>query len=120
MAGQGGVVVSVPQRFRKRPVEIEAMRIAAYTELLGPDAWNDWEGGSVWRWMHNHGAEVRCAQDVGGPAYGIVPTLEGDMRADIGDWIIRGVANEFYPCKPSIFEATYTAVDPLDEVEVEP
>lgn len=36
-----------------------------------------------------------------------IPTLEGVMTAQVGDWIIKGVAGEFYPCKPDIFEATY-------------
>lgn len=40
-----------------------------------------------------------------------IPTPEGDMRASRGDWIIRGVKGEFYPCKPDIFEATY---DPIE------
>lgn len=39
-----------------------------------------------------------------------IKTLEGVMRADPGDWIIRGVKGELYPCKPDIFEATYEAV----------
>lgn len=42
--------------------------------------------------------------------YVIIPTLEGDHRADLGDWIIKGVAGEFYPCKPDIFNETYEAV----------
>ena len=37
-----------------------------------------------------------------------IQTLEGIVRAEIGDWIIRGVENEFYICKPSIFEKTYS------------
>lgn len=37
-------------------------------------------------------------------------TLEGTMRADIGDYIIKGVQGEFCPCKPNIFEATYEEV----------
>lgn len=37
----------------------------------------------------------------------IIQTLEGVMRAEVGDWIIKGVKGEFYPCKPDIFEATY-------------
>ena len=37
----------------------------------------------------------------------IIETLEGDMKASIGDWIIKGVQGEFYPCKPDIFEKTY-------------
>lgn len=40
----------------------------------------------------------------------IIHTLEGDMTAQPGDWIIRGVKGEFYPCKPDIFEATYEKV----------
>jgi hypothetical protein len=36
-----------------------------------------------------------------------IETLEGRMRADLGDYVIRGVKGEFYPCKPDIFEATY-------------
>lgn len=39
-----------------------------------------------------------------------IKTLEGVMRANIGDWIIKGIKGEFYPCKPDIFEATYEAV----------
>ena len=58
-----------------------------------------------------HGAVLTAGQDPNGAAYGIVHTLEGKMRAEIGDWIIRGVKGEFYPCKPDIFEATYEAVD---------
>lgn len=37
----------------------------------------------------------------------VIPTLEGDHHASVGDWIIRGVKGEFYPCKPDIFAATY-------------
>ena len=37
-------------------------------------------------------------------------TLEGNLRANIGDWIIKGVEGEFYPCKASIFETTYEEV----------
>jgi hypothetical protein len=41
----------------------------------------------------------------------VIPTLEGDMIASYGDWIIKGVKGEFYPCKPDIFEATYEPED---------
>lgn len=43
-------------------------------------------------------------------AYLLIQTLEGDMRADNMDWIIKGVKGEFYPCKPDIFAATYDPV----------
>jgi hypothetical protein len=39
-----------------------------------------------------------------------INTLEGEMRADVYDWIIKGVKGECYPCKPDIFEATYEPV----------
>lgn len=56
---------------------------------------------------------------VGGPGIGhipptgqlIIPTLEGEMTASLGDWIIKGIKGEFYPCKPDIFEASYESVD---------
>lgn len=41
----------------------------------------------------------------------LIATLEGPLRAAPGDWIIKGVKGEFYPCKPDIFEATYEKVD---------
>ena len=43
--------------------------------------------------------------------YLLIDTLEGQMRACDGDWIIKGVNGEFYPCKPDIFEKTYEIVD---------
>lgn len=42
--------------------------------------------------------------------YLTIQTLEGEMRADVGDWIIKGVQGELYPCKPDIFEQTYEKV----------
>ncbi|WP_346893545.1 hypothetical protein [Clostridium sp. UBA871] len=41
----------------------------------------------------------------------IIHTLEGDMKAEVGDWIIKGVNGELYPCKPDIFKKTY---DPIE------
>jgi len=40
----------------------------------------------------------------------IIPTLEGELTASVGDYIIKGVKGEFYPCKPEIFEQTYEIV----------
>ena len=45
-----------------------------------------------------------------GDPFLLIPTLEGEMRANLGDWIIRGVQGEVYPCKPDIFEANYERV----------
>lgn len=86
-----------PRKFRKKPVVIEAVQ---------------WTGGND--------AEVRAFCDTATFAYTAVAfpqsvaglairTLEGEMRADVGDWIIRGIKGEFYPCKPDIFAATYEA-----------
>jgi len=48
---------------------------------------------------------------------GVISTLEGDMRYEPGDWIIRGVEGEQYPCKPAIFEKTY---EPAEDARAEP
>jgi hypothetical protein len=41
----------------------------------------------------------------------VIETLEGDMKVNVGDWVIKGVNGEFYPCKPDIFEKTYERVE---------
>lgn len=86
------------KRWRKKPVSIEAVQ-------LGPDtrkAILDWIAEK-----DGQALEIRSSS-LGGPTGSIlIHTLEGDHRADPGDWIIRGVKGEFYPCKPDIFEATY-------------
>ena len=85
--------------FRKRPAVIEARQFTADNDrnmTNGPGI-ADWCGGSY-------------STDAIGPCI-LIDTLEGQMRADPGDWIIRGVKGEFYPCKPDIFAATYEAVD---------
>lgn len=94
-------MTTTPQRFRKKPVEIEAIRwtgtndeeIRKFLGWQGENDINDWP------------AEYHFRSDDG--ANLTIHTLEGDMRASTGDWIIRGVQGEFYPCKPDIFEATY-------------
>ena len=81
-------------KFRKKPVEIEARQL---TELSGPE---------IWEW-----ADSKPLYDPEGNVCGLrIYTLEGDMRAEFGDWIIKGVKGEFYPCKPDIFDATYEPV----------
>ena len=55
------------------------------------------------------GAPVLSATYRQGAQY--IPTLEGDMFLTPGDWIIRGVRGEFYPCKPEIFAETYEAAE---------
>jgi hypothetical protein len=78
-------------RYRKKPVVIEAVQ---YDGTFPLDF-------------------LRGAENVGAAGDGttaiLIETLEGTMRAAVGDWIIRGVKGELYPCKPDIFAATYEA-----------
>ena len=87
------------KRFRKKPVEIEAMQGRAYTEFA-----------QIVTWINENGGDARATQIDPGPAYMEITTLEGVMRADVGDWVIKGIQGEFYPCKPEIFDATYEPV----------
>lgn len=80
--------------FRKKPVVIEAWRFDSFdfpAWLGNPIAPEEADGPYV---MPN--GEELC-----------IPTLEGTMTASVGDWIIKGVNGELYPCKPDIFEKTY-------------
>lgn len=96
-------------RFRKRPVEIEAMQWDGTAK--GATALIDWmlrEGATA---TYVCSSPERCAETGGDCPHSIhIRTLEGAMSAGIGDWIIRGVQGEFYPCKPDIFAATYEAI----------
>jgi hypothetical protein len=82
-------------RYRKKPVVIEAIRYEG-------------DAAAVIAWVNSHVPEDEdpAVWEEDGPCIQIM-TLEGTMRADPGDWIIRGVKGEFYPCKPDIFDATY-------------
>jgi len=78
-----------PRRFRKKPVVVEAVRFDYNMTGFGICRCNDVPRGGQ---PHIH-------------------TLEGYLSPTIGDWIIRGVKGEFYPCKPDTFEATYEPAD---------
>lgn len=86
------------KKYRKKPVVIEAIQIDHNNihylpgELSGVDI----------RMIGDEDEGVFCL---------IIETLEGRMTALEGDWIIRGVEGELYPCKARIFDATYEAVD---------
>lgn len=91
---------TTPQRYRKRPVEIDAIQLTR--ENIA----------SVEEFMHGKAREANLPGPGRGTHKGlIIHTLEGDMRATWGDWIIRGVKGEFYPCKDTIFRETYDPVD---------
>ena len=98
------------QQYRKKPVVIEAQRWTgtpeSATEII------DWalsyEDGLCVRYNSAQDAyddgEKGCPYS---PASLSIDTLEGTMSAEAGDFIIRGVNGEFYPCKPDIFAKTY-------------
>lgn len=86
-------------RYRKRPVVIEAM------QFTGDN------GGEVIAWATRFSTAERDPIEENLSKRLIIWTLEGNMVAQPGDWIIKGVQGEFYPCKPDIFEQTYEAVE---------
>ncbi len=81
-------------KYRKKPVVIDAMQI------MEPNTPED---------LHRFcpAARVCGVGAVGEKVWVEIDTLEGTMRANYGDFVIRGVKGEFYPCKPDIFAATY-------------
>lgn len=63
------------------------------------------------------GGDLRVNYEDKDNPYIPIETLEGTMKASVGDYIIKGVKGEFYPCKPDVFEQTYDCVDtPLDRM----
>lgn len=107
-----------PIRFRKKPVIIEAVRFTgSWSSAIDILTGHQWAGIYYVEKVYEHPLRRPAERDGGtgnvlstAPAFLVVQTLEGDHRADAGDWIIKGVKGEFYPCKPDIFEATYEKV----------
>ena len=85
-------------KYRKMPVVIEAM------QFNGNLAASDFQ-----KWLMTVDPNRRCRymNDTL-----VISTLEGDMTAQLGDWIIQGVKGEIYPCRPDIFAATYEPANP--------
>lgn len=94
-------------KFRKKPVVIEAMQVLDDVR----------EHAEICKWAEGHTPEGEVIPVVMSrfDSHLIIHTLEGTMHAQLGDWIIRGVQGEFYPCKPDIFDATYDPVELMDE-----
>lgn len=90
-------------KYRKKPVVIDAV------EFTGDQINAD--GILGWAW-HENECEITCHRNGSNKVSHLtIPTLEGHMIANPGDYIIRGIKGEFYPCKPDIFAATYEAAD---------
>jgi hypothetical protein len=91
--------------FRKKPVEIKAIE---FDELVAYGIANSGNivGGMPWSFSYK-GHPITHETD---NCY-LIPTAEGTMKFNRGEWLITGVAGEIYPCKPDIFAATYEAVE---------
>lgn len=85
------------RRFKKRPVVIEAIQYQPHENC-----------GEIARFIGSPDEVSECVDE--DELLFIIPTLEGNMEASPGDWIIKGIAGEFYPCKSDIFEQTYEEV----------
>lgn len=87
--------------YRKKPVVVEARELTA----ANLEEVESWCGGSIKGIKLER--EQRCID---------IQTLEGEMRAEIGCYVIKGVKGEFYPCRADIFKATY--FEDVNHVEV--
>jgi len=97
-------------KYRKKPVVIEAWHWLFNDEQEEPP---DWMTDALHRWPEPNSASFEPDHKDGSRIY--ISTLEGTMIAQPGDWIIKGVKDELYPCKPGIFEATYELVESWEE-----
>lgn len=80
------------KKYRKKPVVIEAIQ------------WNGSNAFEIWDYYEDICVYLKDNDTL------LIRTLEGDHIARVGDYIIKGVKGEFYPCKPDIFEQTYEEV----------
>ena len=81
------------KKYKKKPVIIEAIQ------------WTGANKSDIQAFMGQHLIENTVNHQLR------IPTLEGEHIASVGDFIIKGIHGEFYPCKPDIFEKTYDSVD---------
>ena len=87
------------KKYRKKPVEIEAIQFKR----------NEFE--DINEFTEGNAFNFRTERCINGKSYCEIKTLEGTMTATEGDYIIKGVNGEFYPCKPDIFEKTYEPIE---------
>ena len=88
------------EKYRKKPVVIDAVQLT----MTNHQAISSIIAAAGYNVRHASKPPMRAVTGI------VIETLEGDMTADFGDWIIKGVQGEFYPCKPVIFEKTYEKV----------
>jgi len=87
-------------KYRKKPAVIDAIQFQGFTD--GPDYLPKYILDFV---GESSGVLINRKGDL------VIATLEGDMVVSKGDYIIRGILGELYPCKPNIFEKTYDGVN---------
>ena len=86
-------------KYRKKPVVVEAWKFTRGSVRVADS------------WVRRYRDDINLVSQYGGGVLYIeIKTLEGTMRAELGDYIIKGIKGEFYPCKPDVFEATYAPV----------
>jgi hypothetical protein len=83
------------KKYRKKPIVVEAMQLTNQSI------------DEVINFISGIGKGFIRISHVGNKVHLEIPTLEGDVWASEGDYVIKGIAGEFYPCKPGIFEASY-------------
>lgn len=97
-------IITQVKTYVKKPIKVEAI---IWTGVLTYLVREFFKGGncSMLRYVDN--------KDL------YIGTLEGEMKCNVGDYIIKGVKGEFYPCKPDIFKQTYEEVTPVKEPTIE-
>jgi len=91
-------------KYKSKPVEIEAIK---FTEELALDCLLNQRSGPFGLYITGSWNQtLKTLQE----AYINIETLEGVMRANVGDWIIKGLIGEFYPCKDEVFQKKYEAI----------
>lgn len=91
------------KKYRKKPVEVEVIQWTGKNLREVIDFAGQHPSAQQWTWEEYE----RQVEEKGLKIF----TLEGPMMASVGDYIIKGVKGEFYPCKPDIFKATYEPVN---------
>ena len=85
-------------KFKKKPVVIEAIQFTrkSFNDIV---KWIDAERTTMVEWDYD--------PKIDDDTYIVIKTLEGNVKVNLTDWVIRGVKGEFYPCKDDIFRMTY-------------